>query len=164
MQSSLTNELTVLGLTVPSTLRQLLSRKGKGGDAIAKEDQEHKRVTPGEAPALRPTSGTDGSIAAADSSHLNDGASALVLMSAEKAKDLGLEPLARFVRTSKSRCSGVHSTDNLFSFFWCPCKSYRFPWGSGHYNPNYLGECRSGNKGYSGRLRSQSRRPIRTSS
>lgn len=75
--------------------------KGKKGDTIVKEDEEYKRVIFEKVPTLRPSFKKDGSITAANSSPLNDGASALVLTSAEKAKDLGLKPLARVVCMSK---------------------------------------------------------------
>jgi len=74
--------------------------KGKKGDTIVKEDEEYKRVIFEKVPTLRPSFKKDGSITAANSSPLNDGASALVLMSADKAKDLGLKPLARVVSFS----------------------------------------------------------------
>ena len=100
--------------------------QGEEGRHDCKGGPKRKRVTPGEAPTLRP-SGKDGSITAADSSPLSDGAVALVLMNAKEAEDLGLEPLARVVRTPKSWHGGVHSTDNLFSLFARPCKSIDFP-------------------------------------
>src|SRR5690606_12724792 len=46
---------------------------------------------------LRPAFRDDGTVTAGNSSGMNDGASALVLMSASKARSLGLEPLARWV-------------------------------------------------------------------
>ncbi len=46
-------------------------------------------------PALRPVFDKDGTVTAANASTLNDGAAALLLMSAEKAKELGLKPLAK---------------------------------------------------------------------
>ena len=71
--------------------------KGKKGGTVVKEDEEYKRVIFEKVPTLRPSFKKDGSITAANSSPLSDGASALVLMSAEKAKDLGLKPLAGVV-------------------------------------------------------------------
>ncbi len=47
--------------------------------------------------ALRPAFRSDGSLTAGNSSGLNDGACALVLMSADKARQLGLQPLARWI-------------------------------------------------------------------
>jgi acetyl-CoA acetyltransferase family protein len=49
---------------------------------------------------LRPAFRTDGTVTAGNASGVNDGAAALLLMSEEKAKELGLEPLARWVASS----------------------------------------------------------------
>jgi len=65
------------------------------GDAIIfKEDEEYKNVKMEKIPSLRPVFTKDGTVTAANASTLNDGASALVLMSREKADELGLKPLA----------------------------------------------------------------------
>jgi 3-oxoadipyl-CoA thiolase len=50
--------------------------------------------------ALRPVFRPDGTVTAGNSSGINDGAAALVLASAEKAADLGIEPLGRFVASA----------------------------------------------------------------
>lgn len=72
--------------------------KGKKGDTIVAEDEEYKRVIYAKIPTLNPSfKKNGGTITPANSSSLNDGASALILMSAEKAKELGLKPLARVV-------------------------------------------------------------------
>jgi acetyl-CoA C-acetyltransferase len=70
--------------------------KGKKGDTVVAEDEEYKRVIFEKIPTLQPSfKKQGGTITAANSSSLNDGASALVLMSAEKAKELGVKPLAK---------------------------------------------------------------------
>ncbi|KAJ7667944.1 peroxisomal 3-ketoacyl-CoA-thiolase [Mycena polygramma] len=74
-----------------------LTVKGKKGDVIVKEDEEYKRVIYEKVPSLKSAFKQGGSITAANSSPLNDGASALILMSAEKAKELGLTPLAKII-------------------------------------------------------------------
>ena len=72
--------------------------KGKKGDTIVKEDEEYKRVIYEKVPTLNPSfKKQGGTITPANSSSLNDGASALILMSAEKAKELGAKPLAKIV-------------------------------------------------------------------
>ncbi|KAJ7638741.1 Thiolase, N-terminal domain-containing protein [Roridomyces roridus] len=71
--------------------------KGKKGDTIVREDEEYKRVIYEKVPSLKSAFKAGGKITAANSSPLNDGASALILMSAEKAKELGLTPLAKVV-------------------------------------------------------------------
>ena len=90
--------------------------KGKKGDTIIKEDEEYKRVIFEKVPTLRPSFKKDGSITAANSSPISDGASALVLTSAEKAKDLGLKPLARVICMSKLWHGAIPSTDNPSAF------------------------------------------------
>jgi acetyl-CoA C-acetyltransferase len=65
------------------------------GDAlIVREDEEFKSVKMEKIPALRAAFTKDGTVTAANASTINDGAGALVLMSEEKAKELGLKPLA----------------------------------------------------------------------
>lgn len=72
--------------------------KGKKGDTIVKEDEEYKRVIYEKIPTLNPSfKKQGGTITPANASTLNDGASALILMSAEKAKELGVKPLAKIV-------------------------------------------------------------------
>jgi acetyl-CoA C-acetyltransferase len=73
--------------------------KGKKGDTVVREDEEYKKVIFEKVPTLRSAFKPGGSITAANSSNLNDGASALILMSAEKAKELGVKPLAKVVCT-----------------------------------------------------------------
>jgi acetyl-CoA C-acetyltransferase len=73
--------------------------KGKKGDTIFKEDEEYKKVIFDKVPTLKSAFKPGGSITAANSSSINDGASALILMSAEKAKELGIKPLAKIICT-----------------------------------------------------------------
>ena len=54
---------------------------------------------------LRPAFKKDGTVTAANASQINDGASALVVMSAEKAKQLGVKPLARIDAYATSGCA-----------------------------------------------------------
>jgi acetyl-CoA C-acetyltransferase len=68
------------------------------GDAIIiSEDEEYKAVRMDKIPTLRPAFQKDGTVTAANASTLNDGASALVLMSGEKVAELGIKPLAKIV-------------------------------------------------------------------
>lgn len=65
------------------------------GDAIiVSKDEEYTNVKLDKIPTLSPVFTKDGTVTAANASTINDGASALVLMSEEKAKSLGLTPLA----------------------------------------------------------------------
>jgi acetyl-CoA C-acetyltransferase len=61
------------------------------------EDEEYKRVKFEKIPSLRPAFTKDGTVTAANASTINDGASALVLASAAKVKELGLTPIAKIV-------------------------------------------------------------------
>lgn len=62
------------------------------------EDEEYKNVKFDKIPTLKPAFKKDGgTVTAANSSKLNDGAAALILMSGEKMKELGLKPLAKII-------------------------------------------------------------------
>ncbi len=67
----------------------------KGDPKIFAEDEEYKNVFFDKIPNLRPVFDKEGSVTAANASTINDGASALVLMSKEKMETLGLKPLAK---------------------------------------------------------------------
>lgn len=72
--------------------------EGKKGDKVLVDtDEGPAKVNYEKIPALKPAFAKDGTVTAANASTLNDGAAALVLMSAEKAKELGLKPLAKIV-------------------------------------------------------------------
>ena len=65
------------------------------GDAVViSKDEEYTNVKMEKIPALRPAFTKEGTVTAANASTINDGAAALVLMSKEKAEELGLTPLA----------------------------------------------------------------------
>lgn len=66
----------------------------KGEPVLFKEDEEYKNVRFDKIPELKPAFVKDGTVTAANSSTMNDGAAALVLMSKEKAQKLGLKPIA----------------------------------------------------------------------
>lgn len=66
----------------------------KGDPIVLQEDEEFKNVILEKIPKLRPAFSKDGTVTAANASTINDGAAAMVLMSAEKAKELGIKPLA----------------------------------------------------------------------
>ena len=67
----------------------------KGDPLIIQEDEEYKKVNFEKIPALRPVFSEDGTVTAANASTINDGASALVLVSENKLKSLGLHPIAK---------------------------------------------------------------------
>ncbi len=66
----------------------------KGDDIVIDTDEEFTAVNFDKIPKLRPAFSKDGTVTAANASTLNDGASALILMSEEQAKKLNLKPLA----------------------------------------------------------------------
>lgn len=66
----------------------------RGEPVIVDQDEEYTNVKIDKIPALRPAFTKDGTVTAANASTINDGAAAAVLMSEEKAKELGLQPLA----------------------------------------------------------------------
>jgi acetyl-CoA C-acetyltransferase len=67
----------------------------KGDPLIIQEDEEYKKVNFEKIPSLRPVFSEDGTVTAANASTINDGASALVLVSENKLKSLGLHPVAK---------------------------------------------------------------------
>ena len=69
----------------------------KGDPVIVSEDEEYKQVRMDKIPSLRPAFQKDGTVTAANASTLNDGASAMVLASAEAVERLGLKPIAKLV-------------------------------------------------------------------
>jgi acetyl-CoA C-acetyltransferase len=70
--------------------------KGRKGDVVVDQDEYIRHgATLESVSGLRPAFTKDGSVTAANASGLNDGAAAVVLMSAEEAKKRGLKPLAR---------------------------------------------------------------------
>jgi len=74
------------------------------------EDEEYKAVNFDKIPKLRPVFEKDGTVTAANASTINDGASALVLVSKEKLDELGLTPLARIVAYADAAQDPVHFT------------------------------------------------------
>lgn len=69
--------------------------KTRKGDVVFAEDEQFKAANFEKIPTLKPVFTKEGTVTAANASAINDGAAALVLMSAEKAKALGLKPLAK---------------------------------------------------------------------
>ncbi len=76
----------------------------RGAPIIFSEDEEYKNVKMEKIPALRAAFSKEGTVTAANASTINDGGAALVLMSAEKAAELKLTPLAKI----KSYADAAH--------------------------------------------------------
>ena len=71
---------------------------GKKGDvSLFAEDEEYKNVNFEKIPGLKPVFTKDGTVTAANASTINDGAAAVVLMSKEKALELGIKPIAKIL-------------------------------------------------------------------
>jgi acetyl-CoA C-acetyltransferase len=71
--------------------------KGRKGDEVVKDDETPFNVNVEKIPTLRPAFNKDGTVTAATSSSISDGAAALVLMTESEAKKRGAKPLARIV-------------------------------------------------------------------
>lgn len=69
----------------------------KGNVTEVEMDEELKKVNYDKIPGLKPVFDREGTVTAANASSINDGAAAVLMMSEEKAKELGLKPLARIV-------------------------------------------------------------------
>ena len=69
----------------------------KGNVSKVKMDEELKRINYDKVPKLNPVFQKDGTVTPANASSINDGAAAVLLMSEEKAEELGYTPLARIV-------------------------------------------------------------------
>lgn len=76
-------------VAVPVTTRK--------GEVLIDTDEQPGNANPEKIPTLKPAFAKDGTITAANASSISDGASALVLMKESKARELGLQPLARIV-------------------------------------------------------------------
>jgi len=72
--------------------------KDKKGDVILfSDDEEPKAVKFDKIPGLKPVFKKDGTVTAANASTLNDGAAAVILMSKDKADEMGIKPLAKII-------------------------------------------------------------------
>ncbi len=69
----------------------------RGNITMVEKDEEIDRVNFDKIPSLRPVFEKEGTVTAANASSINDGAAAVLMMSEEKANELGLTPIARIV-------------------------------------------------------------------
>jgi acetyl-CoA C-acetyltransferase len=69
----------------------------KAGEVTVALDEQPKTANPAKIPTLKPAFAKDGTVTAANSSSISDGAAALIVASAEEAKKRGLRPIARIV-------------------------------------------------------------------
>ncbi|HEY1399543.1 acetyl-CoA C-acyltransferase [Roseateles sp.] len=73
---------------------------GRGGDTVISRDEQPFKAKLDKIPTLKPAFKKDGSITAATSSSISDGAAAMVLMRESTASKLGVKPIARIVGTA----------------------------------------------------------------
>jgi acetyl-CoA C-acetyltransferase len=71
-----------------------VSVKGRGGESLVERDEQPRKADPAKIPTLKPAFRPDGTVTAANSSSISDGAAALVLMRRSEAEHRGLAPLA----------------------------------------------------------------------
>jgi acetyl-CoA C-acetyltransferase len=82
----------------------------KSGEVIIDRDEEPEKVKFDKITTLRSVFDKDGVITAANASSLNDGAAALLVMSEEKAKELGLKPLVEIIAQSSAAKAPIEFT------------------------------------------------------
>lgn len=90
----------------------------KGDTTFIDTDEGPSKVQFDKIPGLKPVFDKQGSVTAANASTINDGASAVVLMSSDKARELGIKPLARLV-------SYGHNAQNPEWFTTAPAEAMR---------------------------------------
>ncbi len=89
---------------------------GKKGDVVVDQDEQPLKAQIEKIPALKPAFKKDGTVTAANSSSISDGAAALVLMKASKAKALGLSPIAKIVgHTTHAQEPNLFTTAPVFA-------------------------------------------------
>lgn len=84
--------------------------KNRKGDIEVSVDEEPSRVKFDKIPNLKPVFEKDGIVTAANASSINDGAAALLVMSEEKAKELGLTPLVEIIAQSSAAKASIEFT------------------------------------------------------
>lgn len=84
--------------------------KSKTGEIIFNKDEEPGKVNFDKISSLKPVFDKNGVVTAANASSLNDGAAALLIMSEEKAKELGLTPLVEIVAQSSAAKAPIEFT------------------------------------------------------
>jgi acetyl-CoA C-acetyltransferase len=71
--------------------------QGKGGETLLDTDETPGQCRPEKIPSLKPAFNKDGTVTAATSSSISDGAAAIILMKESEAKAKGIKPIARIV-------------------------------------------------------------------
>lgn len=91
---------------------EIIDVKVKAGreEVIVNTDEEPSKVKFDKIPALKPVFDKNGVVTAANASSINDGAAALLIMSEEKAKELGLKPLVEIVAQASAAKAPIQFT------------------------------------------------------
>ena len=84
--------------------------KSKSGETIILKDDEPERVKFEKIPSLRPAFDKNGVVTAANASKINDGAAAVLIMSEDKAKELGYKPMVEIVAQSSAAKAPIEFT------------------------------------------------------
>ncbi len=84
--------------------------KSRSGDTIITKDDEPEKVNFEKVPSLKPPFDKNGVVTAANASKINDGAAALLIMSEEKAKELGLKPIVEIIAQSSAAKAPIQFT------------------------------------------------------
>ena len=84
--------------------------KGRKGETVVDKDEEPGNVRFDKIPNLKPVFEKDGIVTAANASSINDGSAALLIMSEEKALELGYEPLVEIVAQSSAAKAPIEFT------------------------------------------------------
>jgi len=91
---------------------EIIDVKVKAGreEVVVNIDEEPGKVKFDKIPSLKPVFDKNGVVTAANASSINDGAAALLIMSEEKAKELGLKPLVEIIAQSSAAKDPMHFT------------------------------------------------------
>lgn len=84
--------------------------KSRSGDLIVSKDDEPEKVNFEKIPTLKPPFDKNGVVTAANASKINDGAAAVLIMSEEKAKELGIKPIVEIVAQSSAAKAPIEFT------------------------------------------------------
>ncbi|HET53708.1 MAG TPA: thiolase family protein [Ignavibacteria bacterium] len=87
-----------------------ITLKSRKGEVVVDTDEEPSKVKFDKISSLRPAFEKDGVVTAANASKINDGAAALLVMSEDKAKELGLKPIAEIVAQASAAKAPIEFT------------------------------------------------------
>jgi len=87
-----------------------ITLKSRKGEVVVDTDEEPSKVKFDKISSLRPAFEKDGVVTAANASKINDGAAALLVMSEDKAKELGLKPIAEIIAQASAAKAPIEFT------------------------------------------------------